>query len=117
MSANGKTRSESMLVFGRGQWMEAARMIVQPNNITGVPRSGFHTQNPSIAQKDVAFRGESLRSKRNPSVTELLVKTLLPRTPNAWINPKEWMRFVPGLKWLQSLINGRNSPLRLPPKF
>ena len=74
MAAGGQPHTEKMTVFGRGQWMEAARMIVQPNNIVGVPASGFYSSKIPPSGEDIKLRGESLRSKRDPSVTELLVK-------------------------------------------
>lgn len=73
-SPGGPAHMEKMQVFGRGQWMEAARMIVQPVNLTGVPGSGFYRSNPTKLGENVKLRGEPLRSKRDPSVTELLVK-------------------------------------------
>lgn len=74
MAAGGQPHTEKMLVFGRGQWMEAARMIVQPNNIVGVPGSGFYSSKTLQSGENVKLRGEALRSKHDPSVTELLVK-------------------------------------------
>jgi hypothetical protein len=52
--AGGQAHPEKMVVLGRGQWMETAREIVQPG-------------------ENQKLRGEILRDKRNPSVTELLV--------------------------------------------
>ena len=52
--AGGQARTERILVFGRGRWMAIARQIVQPG-------------------ENQMLRGEALRAKRNPSVTELLV--------------------------------------------
>lgn len=72
--AGGQERTETMIVLGRGQWMEAARMIVQPNNIVGIPNSGYYSSNTLPLGEDLKFRGEALRSKTNPTVTELLVK-------------------------------------------
>jgi len=72
--AGGQTHTEKMQVFGRGQWMEAARMIVQPNNISGVLGSGYYRSTPLQPEENVKMRGEVLRSKHSPSVTELLVK-------------------------------------------
>jgi hypothetical protein len=74
MAAGGQPHNETMMVFGRGQWMEAARMIVQSNTITGVPAAGFYHSNSLPAGQSVKLCGESLRSKDNPSVTKLLVK-------------------------------------------
>jgi hypothetical protein len=74
MAAGGQPHAEKMMVFGRGQWMEAARMIVQPNNVAGVPASGFYSSKPLTPGENPKLRGESLHGKRGPSVTELLVK-------------------------------------------
>ena len=74
MAAGAQPHTEKMTVFGRGQWMEAARMIVQPNNVAGVPASGFYSSRPLSPGENAKLRGESLRSKNNPSVTELFVK-------------------------------------------
>lgn len=74
MAAGGQPHTEKMMVFGRGQWMEAARMVVQPNNVAGVPASGFYSSKPLPPGENAKLRGELLRSKHDPSVTELLVK-------------------------------------------
>jgi len=74
MAAGGQPHTEKMLVFGRGQWMEAARMIVQPNNIIGVPASEFYSSKALPFGENVKLHGEALRGKHDPSVTELLVK-------------------------------------------
>jgi hypothetical protein len=74
MPAGGTPRTEKTTVLGRGPWMDAARMIVQSNNITGVPSIGFHSMESLPPGEAVKLRGEPLRGKRDPSVTELLVK-------------------------------------------
>lgn len=59
---------------GNGPWLQAARNIMQPDNIMGVPGGFFSTTAPIAEGKKPSFRGEILRSKQNPSVTELLLK-------------------------------------------
>ena len=74
MPAGGQKRTEKRIVLGQGQWMEAARMIVQPDNIVGVPGTGFYSSNALPSGAVAKLRGEPLRSKQNPSVTQLLVR-------------------------------------------
>ncbi|HXC99140.1 MAG TPA: hypothetical protein VN048_07350, partial [Verrucomicrobiae bacterium] len=59
---------------GAGQWLQAARNIMQPANIVGVPGSGHYITVPLEPGKKAGIRGEVLRDKQNPSVTELLLK-------------------------------------------
>jgi len=59
---------------GLGQWLQAARDIMQPDSVTGVPGSGYASSTPLKAGEKPKFRGEILRSKKDPSVTDLLLK-------------------------------------------
>lgn len=59
---------------GTEQWVQAAASIVQPDNETGVPHGGYRQMTQLPAGQEPQFRGESLRRKQGPSVTELLVK-------------------------------------------
>lgn len=71
--AGGQSRSEKMLFLGQGQWMEAARIIVQSDDKGPVPDfRRFASRLPPIGEKP-KLRGEVLRGKKKPSVTELLV--------------------------------------------
>jgi hypothetical protein len=72
--AGGQPRIEYRLALGQGPWMEAARIIVQPDNVDGVPGSGLFNSRPLPNREKPKLRGEILRSKKDPSVTELLVK-------------------------------------------
>lgn len=60
----------------RSRWQEAAANLVQPVNITRFP-GGFSTEKPMPTNTPVALRGESLRVKSHPSVTELLTRHAL----------------------------------------
>jgi hypothetical protein len=57
-----------------GEWLQAARNIVQPDSIIGVAGSGHYMEKPVEPGQKPKMRGEVLRSKQNPSVSELLVK-------------------------------------------
>ena len=59
---------------GNEQWLQAARSILQPENVSGVPGGSFSSRTPLQPGEKPKFRGEKLRSKKNPSVTELLQK-------------------------------------------
>ena len=59
---------------GIGQWLQAARAIMQPDNVSGVPGSGYSSSIPLKPGEKPKLRGEILRSKSNPSVTDLLLK-------------------------------------------
>jgi hypothetical protein len=59
---------------GKEQWLQAARSIMQPENISGVPGGPFYTQRPPAAGEKPKPHGEALRVKKNPSLTELLSK-------------------------------------------
>jgi len=61
------------------QWFAAAGKIVQPSNISDVPGSGWRqmtTTTPSPTGQAIAKRGEVLRAKTNPSVSELFAKRI-----------------------------------------
>ncbi len=60
----------------RSRWQEAAANLVQPVNITRFP-GGFSTEKPAPTNTPVALRGECLRAKTHPSVTELLTRHAL----------------------------------------
>lgn len=60
----------------RNRWQEAAANIVQPANIARFP-GGLSVEKPAPTNAPVALRGESLRQKSGPSVTELLARHAL----------------------------------------
>lgn len=60
----------------RSRWQEAAANIVQPVNITRYP-GGFSTESPAPSNSPVPVRGQSLRTKSDPSVTDLLTRHAL----------------------------------------
>lgn len=62
---------------GAERWAEAAGNITQPDNVVGVPRTGYSRINPAPTNQPVHMRGESLRGKTNPSVSELLARRAL----------------------------------------
>src|SRR5205823_8247449 len=66
-----------MLQEENGSALEAARNILQPENEIGVPGAGHSISLPLNPGQKSKFRGESLRAKRNPSVTELLIRHAL----------------------------------------
>jgi hypothetical protein len=57
----------------RNRWPEVAAHMVQPENVTRFP-SGYTMEKPVPTNSAVKLRGECLRNKRNPSVTELLTR-------------------------------------------
>jgi hypothetical protein len=59
---------------GMEQWLQAARNILQLDNVSGVPGLGRYTTAPLEPGQTPTFRGESLRGRQNPSVSELLLK-------------------------------------------
>lgn len=65
----------------RSRWPEAAANIVQPANITRFP-GGFSTETPLPTNAPVLLRGECLRGKSDPSVTELLTRHALEMPTN-----------------------------------
>ena len=60
----------------RGRWQEAAANIVQLDNVSRFP-GGFSVERPVPTNTVARLRGESLRAKQHPSVTELLVQHAL----------------------------------------
>jgi hypothetical protein len=60
----------------RARWQEAANNIVQPENITHFP-GGLTVTRPAPTNAPVRLRGEPLRARSNPSVTELLSRRAL----------------------------------------
>ena len=60
----------------RNRWQEAAANIVQPENVTRYP-GGFSSERPVPTNTVARLRGEYLRGKQNPSVTELLTRHAL----------------------------------------
>jgi hypothetical protein len=59
---------------GAERWAEAAGNITQPENIVGVPGMGYSQVNPTPTNHLVRMRGEPLRGKTNPSVSELMAR-------------------------------------------
>lgn len=62
---------------GADRWGEAAANITQPENVTGVPGMGYSRINPMPTNAPVHMRGELLRNKTNPSVSELMARRAL----------------------------------------
>jgi len=60
----------------RSRWPEAAANLVQPVNVTRFP-GGFSMEKPAPTNTPVPLRGEILRAKSHPSVTELLTRHAL----------------------------------------
>jgi len=60
----------------RGRWLEAAAHITQSVNVTTFP-GGFSTSMPEPTNAPVRLRGEALRGKSNPSVSELMARRAL----------------------------------------
>lgn len=60
-----------------GHWLQAAGNIVRPTNVTVLPGSMVFTATVTVPAKPneaPKLRGEVLRKKTNPSVTQLLIK-------------------------------------------
>ncbi len=57
---------------GMSRWLEAAGNITQPENIHSFPGTGFSTRQPVPTNTPVRLGGEMLRSKTNPTVSELM---------------------------------------------
>jgi len=60
----------------RGRWLEVAARIVQPENVTTFA-GGFSRVEPAPTNRPVRLRGESLRSKSHPSVSDLMARRAL----------------------------------------
>jgi hypothetical protein len=72
---------------GMGRWVEAAGNITQRENVTTYPGAGFSEERPAPTNAPVRLRGELLRGKTNPTVTELLARRALeipPSNPGAY---------------------------------
>lgn len=71
-------RLYAILQDDRGRWLEAATIIVQPANKPSVPsaRENFPWGLPVDLRDASATRGQSLRSRSNPSVSDLLIKRI-----------------------------------------
>jgi len=71
-------RLYAILQDEHARWLEAASILVQPLNKASVPSA--HENYPWALPLDLndtsPMRGESLRSKANPSVSELLIKRI-----------------------------------------
>jgi hypothetical protein len=61
---------------GIGRWLEAAGNIAQPENVT-TSAGGWTVTRQVPANTPIPMRGEVLRSKINPSVTELMTRRAL----------------------------------------
>ena len=59
---------------GMGRWVEAAGNITQGENVTTYPGTGLTVTAPAPTNAPIRLRGEPLRGKTNPSVTELLAR-------------------------------------------
>ncbi|MEI2722649.1 MAG: hypothetical protein V9H26_03630 [Verrucomicrobiota bacterium] len=66
---------------GMGRWLEVANNVTQPNNLLPGTGTGFSTTKPSPTNPPVRLRGEILRGKSNPSITELLSRRALEIIP------------------------------------
>lgn len=68
----------AILQDDRGQWLEAATAIVQPTNRPVMPMIEWRYPwaLPLNLEDTTPMRGESLRVRNNPSVTELMVKRI-----------------------------------------
>ena len=64
------------MVYAVDAWREAAANIVQPENVTRYP-GGFSTARPAPTNGPARLRGDILRAKSNPTVSELLVQHAL----------------------------------------
>ena len=60
----------------RSRWPEAAAHITQPETVTTFP-GGFSMARPAPTNAPVRLRGENLRDKSNPSVSELMARRAL----------------------------------------
>jgi hypothetical protein len=70
----------------RERWLEAATNITQPENVRRYP-GGFRVEKPAPTNAPACMSGEILRSKSNPSVSELMARRALevPKdNPNAY---------------------------------
>jgi hypothetical protein len=61
---------------GSGRWLEAAGNITQPENVT-TTAGGWTATRQVPTNTPIPLRGEVLRSKTNPSVTELMARRAL----------------------------------------
>lgn len=68
------------------RWSEAATHITQPENVTTFP-GGLSTATPAPTNAPVRLRGEILRSKFNPTISELMARRAL-EVPEA--DPKSY---------------------------
>lgn len=66
-----------------GEALQAAQSIIQPDNVVGVPGGFLSATLPLEAGQKPKFRGEILRGKKNPSVTELMLKQAVVATGEA----------------------------------
>ena len=62
---------------GVERWAEAAKNITQPENVFGTPGTGFSQTSPVSSNAPVHMRGEVLRNKAWPSVSELMARRAL----------------------------------------
>jgi len=61
---------------GSGRWLEAAGNIIQPENVTTAAGGWIKTRQVPT-NKPIPMLGEVLRSKTNPSVTEIMTRRAL----------------------------------------
>jgi len=66
---------------GMGRWLETAASITQPDNVINVPGTGFSYRPPAATNASPQLRGEWLRAKSRPSVSELLARRALEISP------------------------------------
>ena len=66
---------------GMGQWQRIAQLLTQPDNVFTVPGTGFSSITPVSSNASPKMRGEWLRLKNHPSVSELLARRALDIVP------------------------------------
>jgi hypothetical protein len=66
---------------GLGQWRQIAQLLTQPDNVFTDPGTGFSSTTPVSSNAPPKMRGEWLRTKVHPSVSELLARRALEIVP------------------------------------
>lgn len=69
---------------GMAQWLDIASHLTRPNNVFTIPGTRFSSTTPAPSNAPPQMRGEWLRNKSQPSVSDLLTRRVLEISPTNW---------------------------------
>lgn len=69
---------------GLAHWLDIASQLTRPSNVFTIPGTGFSSITPASSNTPPQMRGEWLRHKSQPSVSDLLARRALEIGPTNW---------------------------------